>query len=83
MASPHGRQLEAHGQGVVGVLGHIADGEVIPGKAAGEQPQRRPEQGGIEQRQRLGAAQQGRGGEAQAQPGQGALQQGECRRQQQ
>ncbi|MNV40041.1 hypothetical protein D3C71_1316410 [compost metagenome] len=83
MAAPHGRQLEAHGQGAVGVLGHIAEGEVIPGKAAGEQQQGGPEQGGIEQRQRFGAAQQGRGGEVQAQPGQGALQQGERRCQQQ
>ncbi|MNY03560.1 hypothetical protein D3C86_1361870 [compost metagenome] len=83
MAAPHGRQLEAHGQGAVGVLGHIHQGEVVLTKGDGEQPQRRPEQGGIEQRQRFGAAQQGRGGEAQAQPGQGALQQGERRCQQQ
>ncbi|MNE94163.1 hypothetical protein D3C80_1920990 [compost metagenome] len=65
------------------MLGHIGEGEVIPGKAAGEQQQGSAQQYGIEQRQRLGAAQQGRGGEVQAQPGQGALQQGERRCQQQ
>ena len=39
MAPPYRRQLEAQRQGTVGVLGHIADGEIILGKAAGEQQQ--------------------------------------------
>ncbi len=39
MAAPHRRQLEAQRQGTVGVLGHIADGEIILAKAAGEQQQ--------------------------------------------
>ncbi|MNR09679.1 hypothetical protein D3C85_1258930 [compost metagenome] len=83
VAAPHGRELEAHGQGAVGVLGHIHQGEVVLTKADGEQPQRRPEQGGIEQRQRFGAAEQRARGEPQPQPGQGALHQRQRRRQQQ
>ncbi|MNF85616.1 hypothetical protein D3C84_680180 [compost metagenome] len=83
MAAPDCRQLEARGQGAVGVQGHIGEGEVILAKTAGEQQQGGPQQYGIAQRQRRDAAQQRGGGEPQAQPGQGTLQQGERRCQQQ
>ncbi len=83
MAAPDRRQLEAHGQGAVGVLSHIADGKIILGKAAGEQQQSSPQQGGIEQCQRLGTGEQRGRCQPQAQPGQGTLHQRERRCQQQ
>ncbi len=58
VAAPHGRQLEAKRQGAVGVLGHIADGEIILAKAAGEQQQGGPEQERDQEGQRCCAAEQ-------------------------
>ncbi len=63
MAAPHRRQFEAKRQGAVGVVGHIADSEIILGKAAGEQQQGGQQQDGIDQHQLRCAAQQSWGGE--------------------
>ncbi len=58
VAAPHGRQLEAKGQGAVSVLGHIDQGEVIQAKTAGEQQQGGPEQERDQEGQRCCAAEQ-------------------------
>ncbi|MNM54680.1 hypothetical protein D3C81_658070 [compost metagenome] len=58
VAAPHGRQLEAKGQGAVGVLGHIDQGEVIEAKTAGEQQQGGQQQERDQEGQRCCAAQQ-------------------------
>ncbi len=58
VAAPHGRHFEAKGQGAVGVLGHIDQGEVILAKTAGEQQQGGPEQERNQEGQRCCAAEQ-------------------------
>ncbi len=58
MAPPYRRQLEAQRQGAVGVLGHIAYGEIILAKAAGEQQQGGQQQERDQEGQRFCAAEQ-------------------------
>ncbi len=58
VTAPHGRQLEAKGQGAVGVQGHIDQGKVILAKTAGEQQQGGQQQERDQEGQRCCAAEQ-------------------------